>query len=216
MTHANPCSLCILTPEKLLAEGLVCLAQQSRFNIASVGAHPGDCIRVVESQLVDVALIDLDVPEVLTSGFLQQLRQRNPKIRIVGISQKRDKKSVIEALKAGVDAYVARNTPWREVVEAIAHVLQGDIFLASQLEIQHWSPEAELHQLQDPLESLSTREYQVFYMLVSGYRPKDIAAQLNLSPKTVDTYRASLMRKLGIYDLPGLVRFALQKNIIRL
>ena len=67
---------------------------------------------------------------------------------------------------------------------------------------------------EDPIGHLSSREYQVFIMLVDGVRPTEIAARLELSPATVDTYRASLMRKLDIHDLAGLVKFAVRRNLV--
>ncbi|HJY06958.1 MAG TPA: LuxR C-terminal-related transcriptional regulator, partial [Bryobacteraceae bacterium] len=70
------------------------------------------------------------------------------------------------------------------------------------------------HRNTDPLDALSSREYQVFMLLVEGIRAKEIAARLSLSPKTVDTYRSSLMRKLNIFDLAGLVKFAIQRNLV--
>jgi DNA-binding NarL/FixJ family response regulator len=66
---------------------------------------------------------------------------------------------------------------------------------------------------EDPLESLSSREFQVFSLLVEGIRAKEIAARLSLSPKTVDTYRSSLMRKLDIHDVAGLVKFAIRRDL---
>ena len=66
---------------------------------------------------------------------------------------------------------------------------------------------------EDPLASLSRREYEVFSFLVDGMRPKDIAKLLDISPKTVDTYRSNIMRKLGIHDLVGLVKFAIHRNL---
>ena len=63
------------------------------------------------------------------------------------------------------------------------------------------------------LEALSAREHQVFSLLCDGVRAKEIAARLSLSPKTVDTYRASLMRKLDIHDVAGLVKFAIQRDL---
>jgi DNA-binding NarL/FixJ family response regulator len=71
-----------------------------------------------------------------------------------------------------------------------------------------------LEATQDPIGHLSSREYQVFTMLVDGVRAKEIAARLDLSPKTVDTYRASLMRKLDIHDVAGLVKFAVRCNLV--
>jgi DNA-binding NarL/FixJ family response regulator len=66
----------------------------------------------------------------------------------------------------------------------------------------------------DPLELLSNREYQIFSMLVEGIRAKEIAHRLALSPKTVDSHRASLMRKLDIHDVPTLVKYAISRNLI--
>jgi DNA-binding NarL/FixJ family response regulator len=66
------------------------------------------------------------------------------------------------------------------------------------------------------MDLLSAREYQVFSLLVEGLRAKEVAARLDLSPKTVDTYRASLMRKLDIHDLAGLVKFAVQRGLTQL
>jgi DNA-binding NarL/FixJ family response regulator len=65
----------------------------------------------------------------------------------------------------------------------------------------------------DPLALLSKREYEVFSFLVDGMRPKDIAKMLEISPKTVDTYRANIMRKLEVDGIAGLVRFAIQRNL---
>jgi DNA-binding CsgD family transcriptional regulator len=65
----------------------------------------------------------------------------------------------------------------------------------------------------DPLALLSKREYEVFSFLVDGMRPKDIAKILEISPKTVDTYRANIMRKLEVEGIAGLVRFAIQRNL---
>ena len=66
---------------------------------------------------------------------------------------------------------------------------------------------------QDPIQTLSLKEHQVFSMLVEGMRAKEIAARLDVSPKTIDTYRASLMRKLDIHDVADLVKFAIRRNL---
>ena len=74
-----------------------------------------------------------------------------------------------------------------------------------------WKPR--VRRRRRPLASLSRREFEVFSFLVDGIRPKDIAKLLDISPKTVDTYRSNIMRKLGIHDLVGLVKFAINRNL---
>jgi len=112
-----------------------------------------------------------------------------------------------------VNAFLLKSAPWNELVEAFDQVLDGGIYL---------SPDVELNKLltsngsgggEDPLECLSAREHQVFSLLIEGLRNKEIASRLELSPKTVDAYRASLMRKLDIHDLAGLVKFAIRWDL---
>jgi DNA-binding NarL/FixJ family response regulator len=107
-----------------------------------------------------------------------------------------------------------KNATRQQLDEALKNLLEGGIYVSPQIELASLVYEGQQHQrTADPLDSLSSREYQVFSLLVEGVRAKEIAARLTLSPKTVDTYRASLMRKLEIHDVAGLVKFAMQRNL---
>jgi DNA-binding NarL/FixJ family response regulator len=99
------------------------------------------------------------------------------------------------------------------LLEAFEQVLDGGIYVSPQLELNKIFGPGQKNSADDPLEMLSAREYQVFTLLVDGIRAKEIAARLELSPKTVDTYRASLMRKLDIHDVAGLVKFAIHRDL---
>ncbi|MBV8569378.1 MAG: response regulator transcription factor, partial [Acidobacteriaceae bacterium] len=90
---------------------------------------------------------------------------------------------------------------------------QGGIYVSPQIEVMSLFGDPGRNATEDPLENLSSREFQVFTLLVEGVRAKEIAARLSLSPKTVDTYRSSLMRKLDIYDVAGLVKFAIKRDL---
>ena len=95
----------------------------------------------------------------------------------------------------------------RRLILAVTVLAAG--FFSSGLHAQAPSEETPA----SPNASLSPREMEVFSYLVNGLRAKDIAELLEISPKTVDTYRASLMRKLDIYDVAGLVKFAMQRDL---
>jgi DNA-binding NarL/FixJ family response regulator len=99
------------------------------------------------------------------------------------------------------------------MLEAFEQVLDGSVYVSPQLELSKIFVSGAKSEPEDPIDALSGREYQVFSMLVEGVRAKEIAARLELSPKTVDTYRASLMRKLDIHDVAGLVKFAIQRDL---
>jgi DNA-binding NarL/FixJ family response regulator len=100
------------------------------------------------------------------------------------------------------------------MAEALMQFSQGGIYVSPQIEVMTlFGDGASRMNHEDPLESLSSREFQVFSLLVEGVRAKEIAARLSLSPKTVDTYRSSLMRKLDIHDVAGLVKFAIRRDL---
>ena len=195
----------------LVTEGLAALCRaQPAFRVVGQCSEGVSALKVIETDRPDLAVLDLNLPELHTLGLVRRVRDANLPTRIVVLSTKRDRKTVVEALRCGVNAFLLKSAPWNELVEAFDQVLDGGIYL---------SPDVELNKLltsngngggEDPLECLSAREHQVFSLLIEGLRNKEIASRLELSPKTVDTYRASLMRKLDIHDLAGLVKFAIR------
>jgi DNA-binding NarL/FixJ family response regulator len=112
-----------------------------------------------------------------------------------------------------VNAFLLKTAPASQLLEAFEQILDGGIYVSPQLELNKIFSAGNKASPDDPLQALSAREYQVFTLLVDGVRAKEIAARLELSPKTVDTYRASLMRKLDIHDVAGLVKFAIQRDL---
>ena len=117
-------------------------------------------------------------------------------------------------LKCGASAYVLKAGPGKHLLDAFEQVCDGGIYVTPLLNIGDIFTARRKSEPEDPLERLSAREYQVFSLLIEGIRAKEVAARLELSPKTVDTYRASLMRKMDIHDVAGLVKFAISRNLI--
>src|SRR5262249_31592647 len=118
-----------------------------------------------------------------------------------------------EALKIGVDGYLLKDGPPRHLTDAINYIRDGGVYVSPLLKMAGLLPSAREDRDDDPLSHLSRREREVFFNLVNGLRAKEIADLLDISPKTVATYRASLMRKLGIHDLVGLVKFAIENHL---
>jgi DNA-binding NarL/FixJ family response regulator len=122
---------------------------------------------------------------------------------------------VRRALKAGAAGYVVKRSAAKEVVEAIRAVHAGQRYLSPRVAdvvLDDYTDEKQ----DDPLSRLSAREREVLQLLAEGRTGAQIAERLSLSQKTVETYRARLVEKLGIRDLAGLVRFAIQKGLVSL
>jgi DNA-binding NarL/FixJ family response regulator len=199
----------------LVREGLAALCQrQAHFNVIGQCSEGAAALRMIEAQRPDIAVLDLNLPDLFTLEIVRRVKAANLSTKIVVLSTRKDRKTVVEALRGGVNAFLLKSAPAHELLEAFEQVLDGGIYVSPQLELSKiFGSGQKSGGSEDPIEQLSSREHQVFTLLVEGVRAKEIAARLELSPKTVDTYRASLMRKLDIHDVAGLVKFAIQRDL---
>ena len=198
----------------LVREGLAALCQaQAGYRVVGQCSEGVVALRMIEAHPPDIAVLDLNLPDLFTLEIVKRVRDANIPTKIVVLSTRKDRKTVVEALRCGVNAFLLKSAPAQQLIEAFEQVLDGGIYVSPQLELNKIFGAGSKAGPEDPLESLSAREYQVFTLLVEGVRAKEIAARLELSPKTVDTYRASLMRKLDIHDVAGLVKFAIQRDL---
>ena len=198
----------------LVREGLAALcAVHAQFKVMGQCSDGASALRMIESHKPDLAVLDLNLPDLFTMEIVRRVRDANLPTKIVVLSIRKDRKTVVEALRSGVNGFLLKSAPSSELLEAMDQVLEGSIYISPQLELNKIFSTNHKNQPDDPLDLLSAREYQVFSLLIEGVRAKEIAARLELSPKTIDTYRASLMRKLDIHDVAGLVKFAINRDL---
>lgn len=208
-------SILIAEPEELLREALGALCEvRGKYRTVALVSDGESAMEAARTHQPGLALVSLDLSGLHALEVVSRCFNAGLPTRFVVLANRYDRKTVLESLRAGVKGFVMRSGSADVLFEALEQVRQGGVYLAPQvgagrlfLQPSEEAPE------QDPIGHLSSREYQVFTMLVDGVRAKEIAARLDLSPKTVDTYRASLMRKLDIHDVAGLVKFALRSNL---
>ncbi|MBZ5603642.1 MAG: response regulator transcription factor [Acidobacteriia bacterium] len=202
----------------LVREGLAALCEavheaQPFFRVIGQCSDGASALRLIEERRPDIAVLDLNLPDLFTLEVVRRIRETDVATKIVVLSTRRDRKTVVEALRCGVSGFLLKSAPAQQMIEAFGQILDGGIYVSPELELNKIFAGGQKGAAEDPLQSLSAREYQVFCLLCEGVRAKEIAARLSLSPKTVDTYRASLMRKLDIHDVAGLVKFAIQRDL---
>jgi DNA-binding NarL/FixJ family response regulator len=198
----------------LVREGLAALCSaQPQYRVIGQFSEGAAALKVIEAQQPDLAVLDLNLTDLHALEIARRVRNAGWRTKVVVLSTRRDRKTVVEALRCGVSGFLLKSAPAAQLLEAFSQVLDGSVYVSPQLELNKIFASGRRAQPEDPLDSLSTREHQVFSLLVEGVRAKEIAARLELSPKTVDTYRASLMRKLDIHDVAGLVKFAIQRDL---
>ena len=172
-----------------------------------------DALRQMEQLAPDVAILDLTMPGLNGIETVALLQQRCPTIRVVILSMHTDTEHVHRALAAGAGAYVVKGGASENIVQAINAVRLGRRYLSPELQVSEMAAAHEGANHRGPLASLSARERQVLQLVVEGQSSAKIAQIIHLSPKSVDTYRSRLMRKLGVPDVTALVKFAVQHGI---
>lgn len=204
----------------IVREGLcIMLGNQPDMQVVGRAANGREALRLVDEQDPDVVIIDISMPELNGIDAIQQMLPRHPRLKLIVLSIHETKPYVFRALKAGARGYLIKETAGLEVVEAVRAVYRGERYLSQR--IADLLIDASLQKMEflindSPLDALSSREREILQLVAEGKTSQEIAERLSISSKTVDSYRSRLMRKIGVEDLAGLVRFAIQHGVISL
>ena len=211
-----PIRILIADDHGVVAEGLKHLVEaESDMEVVALVGDGREAVQQARDLQPDVVLMDLSMPELNGADATRAILARDPKCRVIVLSMYAQREYVRRALKAGAAGYVVKRSAAKEVVEAIRAVHAGQRYLSPRVAdvvIDDYAGDGK----GDLLERLSAREREVLQLLAEGRTGAQIAERLSLSQKTVETYRARLVEKLGIRDVAGLVRFAIQRGLVSL
>jgi DNA-binding NarL/FixJ family response regulator len=172
--------------------------------------------QLVEKHKPHVLVLDLNMPRLHGIEVLRQTRTSSPHTRVIVLSMHNDEPYVIEALRGGAMAYILKGSESQEISRALKEVLAGRRFLSATL--SEWAINALAAKPADegdPLQSLTQRERMVLQLAAEGHSNPEIAEKLFISPRTAETHRTNMLRKLGLQTQTDLVRFAIRKGLIQ-
>jgi len=180
-----------------------------------VSGEAGDgpeALGAVDRNEYDVVLLDLSMEEMNGLEVLEQLRSRHPSLPVLILSFHPEEEYAVRCLRGGAAGYLMKHGPPEELIAAVRKVWRGGKYvtpslaerLAVELETPAWVPSHE---------NLSDREYEVMCHIVRGKRGKDIAEELCVSPKTVSSYRARILEKMGMKNNAELIRYAMKLGL---
>ena len=205
----------------MVREGLRLILEAERdISVIGEAADGRQAVRLIQRLAPDVAIMDISMPKLNGIEATYQILNSKTFTRIIILSMHSSKEHIFRALEAGALGYLLKESAGKEMVKAIRAVYTGNRFLSDR--ISQTMIEDYIHQRradsakESPIKRLSQREREVLQLVVEGKSSAEIASSLFLSPKTVETYRSRLMHKLGIKDLPGLVKFAIQHGMTSL
>ena len=171
-------------------------------------------IQLVQKTDPDVAVIDISMPDLDGLEVISRLQNLHPKLPILVLTMHEEGQYVVRTIQAGAKGYLTKQSAPEQLVKAIRKIYDGKRYITDEAAESLALRVAKGSNGKSPLDSLSMRELQVLRRLAMGHTNREIAAAYHISIKTVDTYRARLLKKLGLRNNAELSRFAIQNRLI--
>jgi len=216
---SNRITLILADDHVLLRSGLrLLLDREPAFSVVGEASDGEELLHLLEEIVPDIVILDLSMPKIDGLECIKEIKSRALKTKIIVLTMHNDENYIKEVLSSGAMGYVQKCSVDTELFQAIWQVSSGQVYLNSRdaqnllstLVKTTWQkPEDD-----DPYTILSAREREVLKMLAHGYTLKDIADNLFLSIKTVDTYKTRIMDKLNITKKSELVSYAIRHGFI--
>lgn len=180
------------------------------FGEASTGP---EAVRLAQEQPWDVAVLDLSLGDASGLEVLKELKQVRPKLPVLVLSMHSEEQYARRAFKAGAAGYITKGSPRAELVEAINRVIEGRRYVSSAL-AEKLVTDLERGTSHASHEALSDREFEVMCLIASGKTLGEIAVLLSLSDKTISTYRARVLEKMGMKNSAEITHYAIQNKLV--
>jgi len=191
---------------------------QANVRVVGEAATGEEAVEMTRALKPDVVLMDLLMPGIGGLEAVRRIAALHGSAKILVLSAHLGEEMLLDVLEAGGSGYVTKASAAENLTRAIRTVVQNDVFLdpsAARVLVQHYK-EPHSKETQGALARLSVREREVLALTAEGHTSAEIGKLLHLSPKTVDTYRARIMDKLGVKHRSELVRFALRAGLLKI
>jgi two-component system response regulator NreC len=218
MTATEHIRVVVADDHAVLRAGLrALLAAEGDIDLVGEGATGEEAIRQIQAHSPDVAVMDISMPGLDGLAAIRRIAAMGVQTKIVVFTMHPEEEYLFPALEAGASAFVTKSSVARELVDAIRSAEKDEVYLSrrdTNLLLRRYEA-GESGVARDRLHTLSQREREVFTLTAEGYTAAEIGRKLFLSPKTVETYRARVTRKLKLTHRWEVVQFALRTGLLR-
>lgn len=204
----------IADDHKMFVECLQMILDKEQYDVIGTASDGMEALRLALEQRPQLVILDVNMPGMHGLDVAKEIQRQLPLTRLVFLTCRTDETCIRDAMRLGAKAYILKSESLHEIQAALRKVVAGDVYISvgflGTLIVQ-WLQNRDK---EDEGEALSLRERQVLKLIAEGHSTKEIAALLDISPKTADSHRTRLMAKLGVHEVAGLVRYAIRQGIV--
>ena len=208
----------LVEDHKIMRDGIRALLDRSgEFTVVGDAESASEAVQLCGDTRPDVVLMDIGLPGLSGVDTTIELLRHSPALKVIMLSMYDDEESVVSSIRAGARGYVVKRASSGDLLDALRVVARGGSYLSphvsEQLLARIRRGDVETAGRHPLLSQLTPREFQVLGMIVDGKASKEIAVLLNLGVETVRSYRKTMMKKLGVNNVAGLIRFAMSVGL---
>lgn len=204
---------------KIIRDGLrALLEKQENMEVVAEAQDGATAIRLAKKLLPNIVIMDIGMPDMNGIDATRQIVAETQGVKVIALSMHSDRRFVIEMLKAGASGYLLKDSAFEELALAIKTIINNQPYLSPKItdvvikEYIYSNPQSE----KTVFSALTIREREVLQLLAEGKSTKQIAAQLNVSVKTIETHRQQIMEKLDIRSIAELTKYAIREGLTSL
>ncbi|MGO8931083.1 MAG: response regulator [Limisphaerales bacterium] len=175
-----------------------------------------EAVELVKSAHPDVVFMDISMPSLNGLEATERIIKAFPEVRVIILSRHDNEEYYWRALRVGASGYLLKKAVIAELKTALQRVAGGEVYLSREISarLRDRLPLDQIARARSPVERLSERQREILQLIAEGQTTKEIALTLKRSAKTVEYHRMQLMQRLSIFDIPGLVRFAVRTGLV--
>lgn len=212
-------SVIIADDHAIIREGLKSLLEKKGVKVLGIARNGREAIDMAVTHTPDFVLMDIAMPDLNGVDATAAIRKKVPFTKVIALSMHSTKKHIDNMFSCGASAYIIKESAFGELMDAIDEVNKGNYYLSPAIARMYVDNRGNRFSTCDGLpkpNDISKKERQVLQLVAEGEKNRDIAEKLGVSIKTIETHRRNIMKKLSIFNIAGLTKFAIKEGIVSL
>ena len=203
----------------IIREGLKNLLENKGVTVVAIAKNGREAIDLTIAHEPDIVMMDISMPDLNGVDATATIRRKVPKTKIIALSMHSGKTIIDKMFASGASGYILKESAFDELYDAIQEVNKGNVYLTPSIARMYVDSNKYLFKSLDDISTskeISKKEREVLQLVAEGKKTRDIAEEMGVSIKTIESHRRNIMKKLSIFSIAGLTKFAIKEGIVSL